>query len=154
MLVLSGAQIREGLPVGTVEENPPANAERHRRCRFNPWVGRIPWKRKWQHTPVFLPGKSHGQRSLVGYGPWGCKELDMTEQLSMHTHRTREDPVICLGHFVSCSVTWAMWPRRSTGVPCVSGWKRCSVKSLASPSRWSKTWPLKLCGQIPALLSG
>ena len=37
------------------------------------------WRRKWQPTPVFLPGESHGQRSLVGYGPWGCKELDMTE---------------------------------------------------------------------------
>ena len=38
-----------------------------------------PWKRKWQPTPVFLPGKSHGQRSLEGYSPWGHKELDMTE---------------------------------------------------------------------------
>ena len=41
-----------------------------------------PWKRKWQSTPVFLPEKSHGQRSLVGYSPWGCKELDTTEPLS------------------------------------------------------------------------
>ena len=39
------------------------------------------WRRKWQPTPVFLPGKSHGQRSLVGYSPWGHKESDMTEQL-------------------------------------------------------------------------
>ena len=37
---------------------------------FNPWVGKIPWRRKWQSTPVLLPGKSHGQRSLVGYSPW------------------------------------------------------------------------------------
>ena len=50
------------------------------RCGFSPWVGKIPWRRKWQPTPVFLPGKSHGQRSLVGYSPWGCKEWDMTEQ--------------------------------------------------------------------------
>ena len=42
---------------------------------FNPWVGKIPWKREWHPTPVFLPGKSHGQRSLVGYSPWGRKEL-------------------------------------------------------------------------------
>ena len=41
-----------------------------RRCRFHPWVGKIPWRRKWQPTPVFLPGKSHGQSSLVGYSPW------------------------------------------------------------------------------------
>ena len=40
------------------------------RCRFNPWVGkRLPWRRAWQPTPVFLPGESHGQRSLVGYSP-------------------------------------------------------------------------------------
>ena len=43
---------------------------------FQPWVRKIPWRRKWQSTPVLLPGKSHGQRSLVGYSPWGCKESD------------------------------------------------------------------------------
>ena len=46
---------------------------------FNPWVGKIPWRKEWQPTPVFLPGESHGQRSLVGYSPWGHKESDMTE---------------------------------------------------------------------------
>ena len=46
---------------------------------FNPWVGKIPWRRKWQSTPVLLPGKPHGQRSLVGYSPWGRKESDTTE---------------------------------------------------------------------------
>ena len=46
-----------------------------------PWVGKIPWRRKWQPTPVFLPGKSNGWRSLAGYCPWGRKELDMTERL-------------------------------------------------------------------------
>ena len=48
---------------------------------FNPWVGKIPWRRKWQPTPVLMPGKFHGWRSLVGYSPWGRKELDTTEQL-------------------------------------------------------------------------
>ena len=48
---------------------------------FNTWVGKIPWRRKWQPTPVFLPGKSHGQRSLAGCSPWGRKELDTTERL-------------------------------------------------------------------------
>jgi len=47
---------------------------------FNPWIGKIPWRRKWQPTPVFLPEKFHGQRSLVGCIPWGCKESDMIEQ--------------------------------------------------------------------------
>ena len=53
-----------------------------RRHGFNPWVGKIPWRRKWQSTPVLLPGKSHRQRSLEGYIPGGSKELDTTE----HTH--------------------------------------------------------------------
>ena len=48
---------------------------RCRRLRFDPWVGKIPWRRAWQPTPVFLPGKSHGQRSLAGYSPWGCKRV-------------------------------------------------------------------------------
>ena len=52
---------------------------RHNRCRLDPRVGKVPWRMAWQLTPVFLPGKSHGQRSLVGHSPWGCKELAMTE---------------------------------------------------------------------------
>ena len=51
--------------------------------RFNPWVGKIPWRRDWQLTPVFLPGEFHGQRSLAGYSPWCHKESDMTEQLTL-----------------------------------------------------------------------
>ena len=45
---------------------------------FDPWVGKIPWRKKCQHTPVFLPGESHGQRSLTGYSPWGHRESDMS----------------------------------------------------------------------------
>ena len=67
-----------GSPGGTVIKNPPAVQEICRRCRFNPWVGKVPWRRKWQPAPVFLPGKSHGQRSLAGYSPWGRTELDTT----------------------------------------------------------------------------
>ena len=48
--------------------------------------GSFPWRRKWQPTPVFLPGKSHGWRSLVGYSSWGRKESDTTEQLDSLTH--------------------------------------------------------------------
>ena len=49
-----------------------------RRHGFNPWIGKIPWRRKWQLMPVFLPGKPHGQRSLEGHSPWGYKQLDTT----------------------------------------------------------------------------
>ena len=52
-----------------------------RRPGFDPWVRKIPWRRKWQPTPVPLPGKSHGQRSLVDYSPWDHKQLDTTEWL-------------------------------------------------------------------------
>ena len=51
---------------------------------FDPWVRKILWRRQWQSTPVFLPGESHGQRSLEGYNPWDHKESDSTESLSMH----------------------------------------------------------------------
>ena len=54
-----------------------------RRLGFYPWVGKIPWRRKWQPTPVSLPGKFHGQRSLVAYSPWGRKESNMTELACM-----------------------------------------------------------------------
>ena len=58
------------------------------RSRFNPWVGKIPWRRNWQPTPVFLPGESHGQRSLEGYSPWD-PESDMTEPLTHTEGRLR-----------------------------------------------------------------
>ena len=54
-----------------------------RRAWFDPWVRKFPWKREWQPTPVFLPGEFQGQRSLEGYSPWGHKESDMTERLTL-----------------------------------------------------------------------
>ena len=65
-------------PGGLVVKNPPALPET-RRLSFNPWVRKIHWRRKWQPTPVFLPGESHGQRSLVGYYPWGHKVQRVAE---------------------------------------------------------------------------
>ena len=62
-------------------KNPLANAG-DKEKRFSLWIRNIPWRRAWQAPPVFLPGKFYGQRSLAGYSPLGCKELDMTEQLS------------------------------------------------------------------------
>ena len=57
--------------------------------RFNPWVRKIPWRRQWHATPVLLPGKSHGWRSLVGCSPWGHTESDTTEQLHFHFSLSR-----------------------------------------------------------------
>ena len=77
-----------GLPK---RHNGKESACQNRRCwilQFNPWVGKVPRSRKWQPTPVFLSGKSHVQRSLPGYSPWGHKELDMT----VHTYAHPPNP--------------------------------------------------------------
>ena len=63
----------------TTGKLPTCQSMQHERGRFDPWVGKILWRRAWQPTSVLFPGEFHGQRSLVGYNPWGCKELDMTE---------------------------------------------------------------------------
>jgi len=68
-----------GFPGGTSGKEPTCQFRRHKRHRFSPWIGKMPWRRAWQPTRVFLPGESHGQRSLEGYSPWGPKELGMTE---------------------------------------------------------------------------
>ena len=64
--------------------------KRCRRCEFTPWVGKILWSRKWQPTPVFLPGKSHGQRSLAGYSLIGSQRLGHD---STHTHTHTQNPL-------------------------------------------------------------
>ena len=66
--------ILHGLPKWLSGKESACQCRSRRRFGFNPWVGKMPWRRKWQPTPVFLLGESHGQRSLVGYSPWGHKE--------------------------------------------------------------------------------
>ena len=68
----------------------PANT-RDMRFRFHPWVGKMPWRRTWQPTAVILPGESHGQRSPVGYSPWGHKELDTTDDVAHRCEGERRD---------------------------------------------------------------
>ena len=70
----AGTMSSLGFPGGSMLRNP-----RHRRYRFDPWVRKIPWRRSWQPTPVFLPGKSYKQKSQVGYRPWGREGSDTTE---------------------------------------------------------------------------
>ena len=67
----NSAELR-GFPGGTSGTEPACQCRRHKKCGFDSWVGKIPWRRTWQPTPVFLPRKSQGQRSLVGYSPWCC----------------------------------------------------------------------------------
>ena len=75
----------EGFLVAQMVKHLPAVRE----TGFNSWVGKIPWRSKWQFTPALLPGKSHGWRSLIVYNPRGCKESDTTEQLHFHFQACR-----------------------------------------------------------------
>ena len=70
-----------GLPRWLSVKETACDCRTHRRWGFYPWVGKIPWKREWQSTPVFLPGKYHRQRSLVGYSPKGPGESDTAEHI-------------------------------------------------------------------------
>ena len=71
--------ILSGLPRWRNGKESTCQCRRHRRCKLDSWVGKIPWRRKWQPTPVFLPREFYGQRSLVGYSPGVWKGLDMTK---------------------------------------------------------------------------
>ena len=90
-----------------------------RSCRFDPWIGEIPWRRAQQPTPVSLPGESHGQRSLEGYSPRCHKEWDMTERLTLSPTHTN----------LACSLS--------------SGFSRCSVDILSMNSHFSDILSIK-----------
>ena len=83
LLIQLSASLSSSFPGGSVVKNLPANGEDTGDKGFNPQVGQIPQRRKWQPTPGFLPGKSHGQRSLVDYNPWHHKELAIKQQQSL-----------------------------------------------------------------------
>ena len=83
-----GGCLKWGFLGGASGKGSICQCRRHKRYGFDPWVGKIPWRRKWQATPVFLPGKPHGQSSLVGYSPWGCKESDRAELTKQQKQQT------------------------------------------------------------------
>ena len=92
-------------------------SRRHKICGFDPWVGKIPWRRKWQPTPVFLPGESHGQRGPEGYSPRGHKDSEMNERLSVHKHNiltVESSASRC--HLVPCP------PSPPGAAPGICGW--------------------------------
>ena len=120
----------KGFPGGPSGKEPTCHCRRHKRCRSLPLVGKIPWRRAWQLTPVFLPGESYGQRSLTGYSPWVLKESDMTEQLNwtgsstyMAALHTAMNPLgeNCYPHFKD--VETESW--ESENQSCL--WERCWV---------------------------
>ena len=104
---------RAALVVQTVK-NLPVVLE----TQVDPWVGNIPWRRNWQCTPVFLPGEFHGQRSLVGYCSWDCKESDTAKELTL-SQSMREFHNRCrLPH--KQPNPWAIQPSNLYGVRGVS----------------------------------
>ena len=91
--ILAGGNLQKNsfvwsFPGGSVDKESACQSRRHKRYKFDPWVRKISWRRKWQPTSVFLPGESHGQRSLVGYSPWGRKESDMTEGIEQRHEKS------------------------------------------------------------------
>ena len=128
---------------------------------FHPWVRKIPRRREWQSTPVFLPGKFHGQRSLAGNSPWGHKELDMTE----HTHTgitSSETPWSKAKILAGISGMW-----RKSLYPFPPRWSEVKNTFTASSVRWGSRWDsgrkngeqilwngiilAKICDSLPSL---
>ena len=126
-------------------------------CRFDPWVGKIPWRKAWQPTPVFLPGESHGQRSLVGYSPQGLKQW-----ISTHTHAHTHTHTHTHTHWASLILSWLkiclQWRRprfdswvrkillRKDRLPSILGLPLWLSKNL--PATW-ETWVWSLGWKDP-----
>ena len=105
--------IAVGFPGGSEVKNLPGMQKNCRKHNFDPWVGQIPWIRKWQPTPVFLPVKFHEQRSLVGYSSWDCKELDTTKQLNNSNNILKGSKTAVLGTRTQAIYSKnAVWPYR------------------------------------------
>ena len=95
-------------------EEPTRQCRRHKRCRFNRWVGMIPWRRAWQPIPMFLPEGSHGQRILVGYSPSGHKGSVITKATEPWAYGYEKAIMkSTLGHQIAWNPVWqdgvAMW---------------------------------------------
>ena len=98
----------KGFSGGTVDKESACQCKRHKRSGFNPWVRKISLRRKWQPTLAFLPGQSHGQRSLVGYSPWGHKESDTTERAHTHIHAPTGEAASCTLTSLRESTPWSL----------------------------------------------
>ena len=104
------------------------SACQRRRCGFDPWVGKIPWRKKWQPTPIFLPGKSHGQRSLAGCSLWGHKRV----RHDLATKGTRCCPLVQVQHLITLVPAPEPFPVYSVKVLVAQ-----SSPTLCGPMDWS-----------------
>ena len=135
-------------PGGASGKEPPCQCRRHNRGGFDPWVEQSPWRRAWQPTPVLSPGDTHGQRSLVGYRPWGHKETGLErlsakcQQGSQHTVWLHGERLMKSFKYDDCIYEKIIYTFRkwSACVPCdvehcftVMGlWGRYSLPSIIS----------------------
>ena len=121
---------------------------KHKRHRFDPWVGKIPWGSKWQPTPVFFPGKSQGQRRLAGYSPWGHKGSDTTEDAHTHTSGSSLSYSIYFLSIFSLNFTSSLWII-SEDFSCLA----CLTFSiLVSKFTCSLQTAFELCSEFPFLV--
>ena len=133
-----------------------------RRPRFVPWVGKIPWRREWRPTPVFLPGEFHGQRNPVGYSPWGCKESDTPHRLTLSPSLFTPCSTMAIALQLGC---WACQSRRLAVFPGLDMLRQHLLVRLSllrlwcgfvlslwvegssrSPTHWLPKLPLNTCG--------
>ena len=142
---------RWGLPWWLSGKESTCQCKRCSRCRLDSWIRKIPWRRKWQSTPLFLSGKSQGQRRLEDYSPPGCKESGVTEQMS-----TSEIPP-SVGQLSPCTATEPVLEslRAATAeaqVPqnqCSAGEEATSVRNLYTATKRKAHAVMKtLCSQI------
>ena len=132
--------------VAVVVNNPPASAGRCKRHRFNPWVGKIPWRRAQQPTPAFLPGESHGQRSLAGCSPQGGTHRvrhDRRDLARTHSHvRWKSPPRSLLSASLRHLAFSSMTSVEKGGPEADSDAPRCPLVISRHPS------PLSLCPRL------
>ena len=119
--------------------NVPSMQETH-----DPWFGKVSWRRKWLPTPVFLPGKFHGERSLAGYSLWGCKELGTTEGLTLSPLILSSLFFLDLEMMTYFSWLWITFSLQLADISLDAGhWEHFSIESIVFCfSLSSKCWDL------------
>ena len=132
-----------GFPGGPSGKEPACHqCRRPKRHRFDPWVGKIPWRSARQSTPLFVPGESHGQGNLVSYGPQGHEESATTEWLSMQAHIRKQ--------WIAQEEIW-----KATALPALPGNSFKLLRSEAICKALQETWPNDtLCWELMFLLIG
>ena len=140
-----------GFPGGTSGKEPACQCRRHKRRGFEPWVGKKPWRRAQQPTPVFLPRESHGQRSLVGCCPQGHEESDMTEatECAWHIHYINDHDWVALGLMQTwpCHSTSEWYPTHPSF--CIRDSQRVAPRASKSLVNEHHAWPrdgINQCG--------